>query len=118
MSYLTTNIKFKDSNLIDIKAEETFVGWYLGEKLYRKVIKYTGAINEGNNEFEHGIQNLKFIIDTKMICANDKIIFPYFVRGIQTNIDRYDETKFTVWSSGDSWSSRIWNFVLYYTKNE
>lgn len=96
--------------------EQRIGTWIDGKPIYRKVITYTGIIKEGNNEFKHGIQNLELIVDAKMKCISDKIIFPYAIRGINTNIDRYDDTKFTVWSSGDSWNSRTWAFVLEYTK--
>lgn len=96
--------------------EQQIGTWIDGKPIYRKVITYTGDIKEGNNEFKHGIQNLELIVDAKMKCLSDKVIFPYAIRNVCTNIDRYDDTKFTVWSTGDSWSSRTWAFILEYTK--
>ena len=120
MSYLTTNIKFKDSNLIDIKAEETFVGWYLGEKLYRKVIDYSGIVNKNYTSIPHGIENFKkciFANATSDYDQNDYII-PYFLGATLTVVHKVNGENIIIYSKDTEWATSNWKIILYYTKNE
>ena len=97
--------------------EQRIGTWIDGKPIYRKVVKYVGGFTNGQGtRIKHEIANLGLIIHTEMICVSERRIFPYITEGIQTGIPYYDDTTITVWSTGDSWNSRTWFFVLEYTK--
>nr|DAK70381.1 MAG TPA: hypothetical protein [Bacteriophage sp.] len=97
--------------------EQRIGTWIDGKPVYRKVIKYVGGFATGQGtRIKHGIENLGLITHNEMICVSTRKIFPFVTQGVQTGISDYDDTTITVWSTGDSWDSRTWAFILEYTK--
>lgn len=118
MSFITTNIKFKDSNLIDIKAEETFVGWYLGKKLYRKVVEYNGPITEQYTYINHGISNFEKCIYANVITYYGYYLIPFFDGASQTYLYQCNNNQIILRMENSGWENSKWEFILYYTKTE
>ena len=119
MSFLTTNIKIKDSNLIDIKAEETFVGWYLGKKLYRKVI--TSPIDVTSSSpanIEHGIENFDSAIFHSEILLGKDLQLPYIDGNATIAVKNITSTKVQFVANASALANNTVQIILYYTKNE
>lgn len=119
MSFLTTNIKFKDSNLIDIKAEETFVGWYLGKKLYRKVITSPIDITASSPaNIEHGIENFDSAIFHSEILLGKDLQLPYIDGNATIAVKNITSTKIQFVANDASLANNTVQIVLYYTKTK
>ncbi len=119
MSFLTTNIKIKDSNLIDIKAEETFVGWYLGKKLYRKVIISPLDVNTSSPaNINHGIENFGSAIFHSEILLGKELQFPCIEGSATITVKNITSTKVQIVANASALADNTIQIILYYTKNE
>lgn len=119
MSYLETNVKFKDSNLIDIKAEETFVGWYLGKKLYRKVITSPLNVNSSSPaNIMHGIENFDTAIFHSEKLLGKELQLPYIDGNATIAVKNITSTKVQFVANNSALADNTVQIVLYYTKTK
>lgn len=67
------------NNLSNYSTTETLIGTYNGENLYRKIINFGNLPNATTKNVNHGITNLKDVVDLKGSFKNNGIRFsvPY-----------------------------------------
>lgn len=112
------------SNIEVYSTEERIVGrWIDGKPIYSKTVPITNtSLSVGDNNFAHGISNLKSCIKAELINVGPRM-FPYFNGGANDNIltmtfiVNVDTTNFTIRCLNDTWGpTNQWAVALYYTK--
>lgn len=110
-----------DEAQLDIySTNETRIGtWIDGKPIYRKVITGEYALSAGENYIPHNISNFKECINaiafdasaTRLPSLGNATSLTY-----GSNIRAVNSTYIQIRSINDTWASRVWYFILEYTK--
>lgn len=107
---------YDETNLEVYSLGEQRIGtWIDGKPLYRKVIEFTMALEEGENNIPHGITGLNKVI-RKDIVNNSSSMFPYLDTNETASIFKVSSTDVTIKCIGGSWGSTTRQIILEYTK--
>lgn len=106
---------YDESNLEVYSLGEQRIGTWMGKSLYRKVIEFTMALEEGENNVPHGVIGLDKVI-RKDIVNNSSSMFPYLDTNETASIFKVSSTDVTIKCIGGSWGSTTRQIILEYTK--
>ena len=106
---------YNEKNLEVYSLEEQVIGTWLDKPLYRKVIEFTMALEEGENNIPHGITGLDKVIG-KEIVNNSSSTFPYLDTNEIASIFKVSSTDVIIKCIGGSWGSATRHVILKYTK--
>ncbi len=102
-------------------TEETLIGTWLGEPLYRKVIAHKFDVTIGSKtEYKEYTIPLgvaaKEVVSLKTFNSN-KYFFPHVINGGYTQAGKIVDNQIVLQVMGDTWNAaQTWYFVVEYTK--